>query len=85
MDKNCVKTTIEGLKSSNVSTIQDTLYKIRNEIIASEEGVRLFREANGLEYLMPLLRKPNERILDVALSILGNCCLEEECSLLVSL
>ncbi|XP_075977580.1 BTB/POZ domain-containing protein Rnb isoform X2 [Anticarsia gemmatalis] len=83
MDKNYVKSTIEGLKSSSSSRVQETLLRIRSKIIANDNGIKLFRESGGLEYLLPHLRKPNERILDITLSILGNCCLEEESSLTV--
>ncbi|CAB3261567.1 unnamed protein product [Arctia plantaginis] len=83
MEKNYVKSIIEGLKSSSSSRVQETLVKIRSKIIANDDGIKIFRECGGLEYLLPHLRKPNERILDITLSILGNCCLEEESSLTV--
>lgn len=84
MDKIYVKTLIEGLKSSSSSRVQETLLKIRSKVIADEGGLQLFRECGGLEYLVPHLRKPNERILDLALSILGNCCLDDQICLAVS-
>lgn len=84
MDSNYVKSIIEGLKSSSSSRVQETLLKIRNKVISNDTGIKLFRECGGLECLLPHLRKPNERILDITLSILGNCCLEEESSLAVS-
>ncbi|CAH0585629.1 unnamed protein product [Chrysodeixis includens] len=83
MDINYIKSTIEGLKSSSSSRVQETLLKIRSKIIINDDGIKLFRECGGLECLLPHLRKPNERILDITLSILGNCCLEEESSLSV--
>ncbi|XP_047503466.1 armadillo repeat-containing protein 5 isoform X3 [Pieris napi] len=83
MDKNYLQSIIDGLKSSSSSRIQDSLTKIRSSVITSEKGTRLFRECGGLECLIPHLRKPNERILDVTLSILGNICLDEKCSLAV--
>lgn len=84
MDINYIKSTIEGLKSSSSSRVQETLLKIRSKIITNDDGIKLFRECGGLECLLPHIRKPNERILDITLSILGNCCLEEESSLSVS-
>ncbi|XP_047991718.1 armadillo repeat-containing protein 5 [Leguminivora glycinivorella] len=83
MDKNYVKSTIEGLKSTSSSRVQDTLLKIRSKVITNDSGIQLFRDCGGLECLLPHLRKPNERILDLTLSILGNCCLEDESSLAV--
>lgn len=84
MDKNYVRTVIEGLKSSSSSRVQEALLKIRSKVIADENGLQLFRECGGLEFLVPHLRKPNERILDLALSILGNCCLDDRTCMAVS-
>lgn len=84
MDKTYVKSVIDGLKSSSSTKIQESLLKIRSKIAVNDAGIKLFRECDGLDYLLPHLRKPNERILDITLSILGNCCLEEESSLAVS-
>ncbi|KAJ0176554.1 hypothetical protein K1T71_007733 [Dendrolimus kikuchii] len=83
MDKKYVKSVIEGLKSSSSSRVQETLLKTKVKITANDAGIKLFRECGGLELLLPHLRKPNEKILDLTLSILGNCCLEEESSLQV--
>lgn len=84
MDKSYVKSVIDGLKSSSSSRIQDSLIKIRSKIISHDKGVKIFRDCGGIELLIPHLRKPNEKILDITLSILGNVCLEEKSSLLVS-
>lgn len=84
MDKTYVKSVIDGLKSSSSTKVQESLLKIRSKIAVNDAGIKLFRECGGLDYLLPHLRKPNERILDITLSILGNCCLEEESSIAVS-
>lgn len=84
MDKTYVKSVIDGLKSSSSTKVQESLLKIRSKITVNDAGIKLFRECDGLDYLLPHLRKPNERILDITLSILGNCCLEEESNLAVS-
>lgn len=83
MDKNYLQSIIDDLKSSSSTRIQNSLMKIRSSIITSEKGIRHFRDYGGLQCLVPHLRKPNERNLDVTLSILGNVCLEEKCSLAV--
>lgn len=84
MDKNYVKATLEGLNSSSSKRIQDSLLKIKSHVIINDRGIKLFRDCGGLNYLVPHLRKPNEKILDITLSILGNICLEEKSSILVS-
>lgn len=83
MDKHYVKLAVEGLKSSSSSRVQEALLKIRSKITINDAGIKLFRQCKGLDHLLPHLRKPNEKILDITLSILGNCCLEEESSLVV--
>lgn len=84
MDKNYVKSALEGLNSSSSKRIQDSLLKIKSHIIINDRGIKLFRDCGGLNYLLPHLRKPNESILDLTLSILGNVCLEEKSCVLVS-
>lgn len=84
MDKSYVKTVIDGLKSTSSSRVQEALLKIRSKVIADVNGLHLFRECGGLGHLVPHLRKPNERILDLSLSILGNCCLDDQTCLAVS-
>ncbi|XP_013145321.1 PREDICTED: armadillo repeat-containing protein 5 isoform X2 [Papilio polytes] len=83
MDKNDIETIIKGLKSTSSTRIQDTLLKIKNNVITSSQGLKTFRDCGGLHSLLPLLRKPNERMLNTTLSILGNCCIDEESSLMV--
>ncbi|XP_045536642.1 armadillo repeat-containing protein 5 [Papilio machaon] len=83
MDKNYVEAIIKGLRSTSSTCIQDTLLKIKNNVITSDKGLKTFRDCGGLDSLLPLLRKPNERILNTALSVLGNCCMDETSSLMV--
>ncbi|CAH2096098.1 unnamed protein product [Euphydryas editha] len=83
MDKNYVKNILEGLNSSSSKRIQDSLLNIKSNIIINDRGIKLFRDCGGLNYLLPHLRKPNESILDITLSILGNLCLEEKSNVLI--
>ncbi|KPI95601.1 Armadillo repeat-containing protein 5 [Papilio xuthus] len=83
MDKNYIEKIIEDLKSTSSTCIHDTLLKIKNNIICNDKGLKIFRDCGGLDNLLPLLRKPNERILNTALSVLGNCCMDETSSLMV--
>lgn len=84
MDKNHVKSLLSNLNSSSTTKIIDTLHQIRTRVIKTDQGLKTFRECGGLENLIPLLRKSNENVLDIVLSILGNCCMDEACSLRVS-
>lgn len=44
----------------------------------------LFYSGGGLAPLVRLINKPYEKILEVALSILGNCCTMKDCCKQVS-
>ncbi|XP_067005587.2 armadillo repeat-containing protein 5 [Anabrus simplex] len=78
MNETDVNNTLLKLKSNANSVVYDTLVLIRKKILQTECGVKLIRERRALEDLVNILHKPNEKILDVTLSILGNCCLEHE-------
>lgn len=84
MDKTQVKAMLDGLKSSTSKIIQESLLKIKSMIVNSEKGAKLFRECNGFPYLVPHLLKPNENILNLTLSILGDLCLDQKNCMAVS-
>ncbi|XP_077995385.1 armadillo repeat-containing protein 5-like [Glandiceps talaboti] len=70
---------ISKLKYNHSSKLLvDSLTKLRSEFIRRSDGVEKFRKLGGLKPLLDLITKPNERIVDVSMSILANCCLEEE-------
>ncbi|CAG9561823.1 unnamed protein product [Danaus chrysippus] len=78
MDKTEVKGMLDDLKSSTSKIIIESLLRIKSMIVNSERGSRLFRECNGFPYLVQHLLKPNENILNLTLSILGDLCLEQK-------
>lgn len=53
--------------------------KLRIEVVKDKNGIQLFYEAGGIAPTVRLLSKPYEKILEVALSILGNCCTQKQC------
>lgn len=55
------------------------LTKIRVDLSKCSGGIRLFRECDGIRALIPFIKRPSKRILDLALSILANCCTDTEC------
>lgn len=72
-----------GLKSADKEKTYNCLVKIRSNVIKNEDDVQAFYEAGGLKLLVGLLKYPNQKNLDLTLSILGNCCLQESCALTV--
>lgn len=72
-------------KCSSTQSLYKVLVQIRTDLIKESEGVKLLKEKGGLKRIIKLLSKPNEKILNVALSILANCCLQEDCRDLVSI
>jgi hypothetical protein len=67
------------LKSSSSCVIYDGLLELRSNITKTKGGLKALRENEVLKVLVDFLHKPNEKILDVTLSILGNCCLDSGC------
>lgn len=48
-------------------------------MVKDKDGIKQFYEAGGIPPLVRLISKPYEKLLEVALSILGNCCTQKEC------
>lgn len=55
------------------------LVKLRAEVVKDKHGIQQFYDAGGIAPMVRLLSKPYEKILEVALSILGNCCTQRAC------
>lgn len=53
--------------------------KLRTDVVKDKDGINLFYSEGGIAPLVRLISKPYEKILEVALSILGNCCTTKEC------
>ncbi|XP_071442764.1 uncharacterized protein Rnb [Hetaerina americana] len=69
---------VQKLRCSSPCIVYQTLVEIRAKEVNSANGIALLRKRGILRYFVKLLQKPNEKILDVTLSILGNCCMETE-------
>lgn len=53
--------------------------KLRSDVVKDKHGIQTFYDAGGIAPMVRLLSKPYEKILEVALSILGNCCTQKAC------
>ncbi|XP_055587924.1 uncharacterized protein LOC129740312 [Uranotaenia lowii] len=81
MNRAQVASVLEELrKSQDKSTAYRKLVKIRTEIIETETGTQHFIALNGIKLLVGWLAKPYEKVLEVVLSILGNCCMRKDCA-----
>ena len=65
---------ISKLKSSSGKVVYTALHKIRNKIIQNDVGISMLHECGGFKYLVKLLSVSSEEVLNIILSILGNCC-----------
>ncbi|XP_055371777.1 uncharacterized protein LOC129605828 [Condylostylus longicornis] len=71
---------LEVLKNStDKNNLLKALVKLRTDIVKDREGIMLFKNSQGIPPLIKFLNRPNEKILEIALSILGNACTDEEC------
>jgi hypothetical protein len=73
------KDTFSKLKSSSSCDVYNGLLELRSSITKTKGGLKTLGENDVLKVLVDFLHKPNEKILDVTLSILGNCCLDSDC------
>lgn len=65
-------------KSTDRNLTLRTLVKLRTHHVKNIEGIIAFRNNDGISPVVRLLSKPYEKILETALSILGNCCTDDE-------
>ncbi|XP_053680510.1 uncharacterized protein LOC128731414 [Anopheles nili] len=66
-------------KSNEKNAIYRNLVSIRTHFVTTENGIKMFSSLRGIEVLVGLLSKPYEKVIEVVLSILGNCCTRKEC------
>jgi armadillo repeat-containing protein 5 len=85
LDQTAVLRLLDNItKTSDKRIIYKNLVQIRQSVVTNDFGINLFYRQNGIKILVDLVTKPHEQILEVALSILGNCCTKKECCLQVS-
>lgn len=56
-----------------------SLYYIRSNVSNKLEGIDELRELGGIKILVKCLKQVNPKVLSLALSILGNCSMNEMC------
>uniref|UniRef100_A0A182JU09 ARMC5-like ARM-repeats domain-containing protein n=1 Tax=Anopheles christyi TaxID=43041 RepID=A0A182JU09_9DIPT len=66
-------------KSSDKSVIYRNLVAIRTNFVTNDGGIKFLSAQDGIKVLVELLSKPYEKVIEVVLSILGNCCTKKEC------
>lgn len=66
-------------KSTDKNVIYKALFKLRTDLVKDKEGIILFYSCEGIPPLVRLISKPYEKILEIALSILANCCIRKDC------
>ena len=53
------------------------LVELRTKYVKQTDGVARIRQHGGLERVLRVLQSANHKNIDVALSVLGNCCMED--------
>lgn len=85
MDRGQVASLLEDVRGGpEKATLYRKLVKIRTDVIGTEAGVETFYALGGIRLLVGLMAKPYEKVLEVVLSILGNCCMRKDCAKQVS-
>lgn len=67
------------LKSESKNEIYKGLLELRKNAFNSEEGIKCILQHGILPIVARILDTTNENLLDVALSVIGNCCLNGQC------
>ncbi|XP_055904774.1 uncharacterized protein LOC129940453 [Eupeodes corollae] len=71
---------LDVLKNFNdKSLILKGLVKLRTDLVKDLDGIVMFHQCSGIPLMVRFLNKPHEQILEVVLSILGNCCTNVDC------
>ena len=75
---------LSKLSSSHSSVCYRALTELRTEFVPKPNFLNIFIQAGGLKHIVAQLQKSNRKIVDVSLSILGHCVLEQEPRIIVS-
>lgn len=80
MNENQIAKILESLeKSSDKVFIHRQLVKLRTDVVKNNEGIQKFLKLGGVKICVKLLDVLKEQVLEVDLSILGNCCTIDKC------
>lgn len=94
MESKIKKNTAENRLQHLLNNIEDTkhlsscfkaLAEIRSHFVTDPKKRNLFIQSNGMKHVVTQLQCENKKILDVTLSILGHCVLEQEPRVIVSI
>jgi len=72
------------IPSNETENCYRALTEIRLKFISKPQQMNLFIEKGGISQIVVQLKKTTPKIVDVALSVLGHCVLEQEPRILVS-
>nr|CAD7418655.1 unnamed protein product [Timema poppensis] len=77
-----VATVLRTLKSTSSSKLYKVLVKLRSLLGGSRDGLcvveSLLQDSESLKEVLKCLEQTNEKLIDVALSLLGQCCYMKE-------
>ncbi|KAG0701371.1 Armadillo repeat-containing protein 5 [Chionoecetes opilio] len=78
MDRQKAKILHDLLKSSSAERTCRGLREIKKRLLTNSENLRVFRSLGLIPQALKLIQRPNEDILNGALSILSSCCTHED-------
>lgn len=71
------------VKNIKKSTSKSKLYhnlKLLRRVVDDKSKFTLVKASGGLRLILTYLSKSSSEIIDIVLSIVGNCCMDRECS-----
>ena len=83
--KRRIEKLFEQMSSSHSSaTCYRALSEVRTGFIPNPQLLSLFIQAGGVKQMVEQLKKSNKKIVEISLSILGHCVLDQESRVIVS-
>lgn len=76
-----IKNLIGAIQSSNSQRkTYNSLLLIYTLIGNNKDDLKYFIDNDGLNYLIRFLSQPNQKILNISLGVLAECCIDPDCS-----
>lgn len=80
MEEQELSNLIKTIKNCNSKSKLYHNLKLLRRIVNDKSQFTKVRELGGLRLILTLLPNKNTEIVDIILSIIGNCCTERECA-----
>lgn len=78
MSEHCKKLLDTLVSTNSQKKIYNTLLQVHSDVVKVQNDLNYFKENGGISFLVQFLSKPNEKMLNISLGILAECCIDFE-------